>query len=221
MVQIKQETVEKNILFYFLIGIILFAVIGGVKAVDDGENTVIEVDGPVKETVSNIDETDSSDVQNDISGEENLAKIEEVPLDIIDKETDVQIVSKPENNDKIVVIINKKNPVDVMTVKDLKDIYKFKKTKWINDDIQVFLPPSGSKAMAFLVDDIFNVDNERGVDKYYIYYAYKNNIGVTHNHSLNTKEAVQKVSNDKSAIAIVPFFEIIEDKDKVKILEVE
>jgi hypothetical protein len=123
--------------------------------------------------------------------------------------------------DKVVVIVNKNNPVEEISMKELRRIFKGVQKDWKEGStIHMYLPPSGSETMDIVLKNVFKYETEEDLYKFYLLTIFQHNLTSVPPNVNNDAEAVHYVGSDFSAIAIVPE-SVAASQPSVKIVEVE
>jgi len=119
--------------------------------------------------------------------------------------------------EKIVVIVNKKNKVSSLTLNQLKALFKKQKKKWPNrETITLFLPQPNSTAFLWLTRNIFLKKSPTSVVQFYMKGVNRNIIKMP----TTSSNGVFDVSQIAGSIAIVKAGEV-EGNDSVKIIQID
>jgi len=123
--------------------------------------------------------------------------------------------------ERIVVIVNAANGITGISASELKLIYQIKRKRWIEgDDIELWLPPSKSREMDFLLSEIFKISSEADLRKYYLTAIFQQRITAIPSSVGDAQDAVRKVSRNKGGVALAKESEVLEAAG-IKIVAIE
>ncbi len=129
------------------------------------------------------------------------------------QETTLSIVG----SERVVVIVNKKNKVSSLTLRELKSLYKEKKRTWPNGKrVALYLPPPNSDEFLWLTRNIFLKESPASVIQFYMKGLNRNKLKMPY----RTTNSVLDVSRIEGGIAIVKARET-KGYDSIKIVSVD
>jgi len=122
---------------------------------------------------------------------------------------------------EIVAIVNKKNGLEHLYLKDLKNIYKGEVKYWKGGErVVLFLPPAGTESMKVLTTKVFRKKKSRDIFKFYLKAIFQQKFYTPPKSVKNTVNAVNIIASLPGGIAIVDISEI-PDSSQVKTIHVE
>ena len=103
-----------------------------------------------------------------------------------------------------VVIVNNGNNIIGISANELKLIYLGKKKMWASGDkITIWLPPSQSAEMRFLLLEILKFKDETDLKKHYLSAIFEQKMTVIPSAVHNAEDAARKVARYKGGMALV------------------
>ena len=140
----------------------------------------------------------------------------QIPLEKQDTTTE-PVLSLAERN-RIVVIVNKRNKVSTLTLRELKSLFKGHQKTWPNGEIvTLYLPPTGGETLLWLGKNVFQNSSPAAVPQYYMGELIRNDLTKIPETTTN---GVSDVSRIIGGIAIVKVGEI-KDNNSVKIVPID
>lgn len=122
---------------------------------------------------------------------------------------------------EIVAIVNKSLNITKISFKDLKLIYLGRKKSWPNGEvISIFLPPSKSKPMNFLIFKLLKFSNEGDLSRFYLKSVFQEVFINPPISVVDTDFAIANVMASLGGIALVEF-EKIPKESNVTVVHLE
>ncbi|MCB0330186.1 MAG: hypothetical protein KDD70_10990 [Bdellovibrionales bacterium] len=122
---------------------------------------------------------------------------------------------------EMVVVVNPKNPIDKISMKDLQRVFRGTQKRWESgESIEPLLPPSGGNAMNYLVSDVLSLPSEGDLMRMYLQLVFRQVIPRAPAQITSSTQAVWIVSSKPSAITIASSDDKLDPKH-VKVVPIE
>lgn len=122
--------------------------------------------------------------------------------------------------DQVVAVVHPSNPVESISLKQLRLLYGTYKRTWGNGEpVQLILPPGEDPALAFLVDVVFKKQSMDDLSRYYVKAIFQQKISKAP-PQLTRLQALATVRKEPGAIVLLDRASV-DDAEGLRILPIE